>query len=439
MDVVRLNASHGTAEQRAALIATVRDAAAAAGKPVPILLDLQGPRIRVGDLSRPVQLVAGQEVVFAPEGAAGAGEIPTTYAALADDVRPLARLLLDDGLLSLTVTAVEKPRVRARVVYGGALSSHKGMNLPGVAISAPSLTEKDRADAAFAAEHGVEYVALSFVRRAEDIADLRALLPPQVRVVAKIEKDTALASADAITEASDAVMVARGDLGVELPFEEVPLVQKGLIRLAVAHRKPVIVATQMLESMVHHPRPTRAEASDVANAILDGTDAVLLTAETAVGEYPRQAIEALDRIIREIERHPELAAPGAGAAEGPEDVRTAHAVASAACAAARMRRSPLIVVFTKSGSTARVVAAGRPSVPILGVTDDPVTWRQMALLWGVVPVLADRPPHYEAMLDAARERILALGLAQKGDAVVVTAGAPFDRPGSTNLMKIEEV
>jgi pyruvate kinase len=308
-----------------------------------------------------------------------------------------------------------------------------------VAISAPSLTEKDRADAAFAVEHGAEYVALSFVRRAQDIADLRALLPPHVRIVAKIEKDTALADADAIIAASDGAMVARGDLGVELPFEEVPLVQKGLIRLAVAHRKPVIVATQMLESMVHHPRPTRAEVSDVANAILDGTDALLLTAETAVGEYPRQAIEALDRIIREIERHPELAAPGADAAEGADEVRTAHAVASAAVAAARMRQAPLIVVFTKSGSTARVVAAGRPSVPILGVTDDPVTWRQMALFWGVVPMLADRPPQYETMLDAARERILALGLAKKGDAVVVTAGAPFDRPGSTNLMKIEEV
>jgi len=438
-DVVRLNASHGTAEQRSALIATVRAAAEAVGKPVAILVDLQGPRIRVGDLPQAVPLAAGQEIVFSPEGSAQPGEIPTTYAALADDVTVGARILLDDGLLTVEVTAVEPPRVRARVVFGGPLSSHKGINLPGLSISAPPLTDKDRADAAFAAEHGLEYVALSFVRRAQDIADLRALLPPQVRIVAKIEKDTALADADAILAASDAAMVARGDLGVELPFEEVPLVQKRLIRLAIAHRRPVIVATQMLESMVHHPRPTRAEASDVANAVLDGTDAVLLTAETAVGEYPRQAIEALDRIIREIERHPEFAAPGADAAEGPEAGRTGHAVAAAACAAARMRGAPLIVVFTKSGSTARLVAAARPPVPILAVTDDPVTWRQMAMFWGVVPMLTDRPPQYEAILDAARERILALGLAKKGDAVVVTAGAPFDRPGSTNLMKIEEV
>ncbi len=439
MDVARLNASHGTPEQRAALIATLREAAAKAGKPVPVMLDLQGPRIRVGDLPQPVQLEAGPEVVFAPEETARPGEIPTTYAALADDVRRGARILLDDGLLSLTVAAVEPPRVKAKVVYGGPLGSHKGMNLPGVTVSAPPLTEKDRADVAFAAAHGVEIVALSFVRRAQDIADLRALLPPHVRICAKIEKDTALADADAIAEASDSVMVARGDLGVELPFEKVPLVQKGLIRLAVAHRRPVIVATQMLDSMVRNPRPTRAEASDVANAVLDGADGLLLTGETAMGDYPRQAVEALDRIIREIERHPELAPRGADAAEGPDGMRTAHAVAAAASAAARMRGAPLIVVFTKSGSTAGVVAAARPCVPILAVTGDPVTWRQMSLLWGVVPVLTLGPQEYEAMLAAARERILALGLARKGDAVVVTAGVPFDLPGNTNLMMVEEV
>jgi pyruvate kinase len=438
-DVIRLNASHGTAEQRAALIAMLRAAAEAAGRPVALMLDLQGPRIRVGDLAQPLVLAAGEEVVFAPEETAAPGQIPTTYAALADDVRPGARILLDDGLLAVEVTRVAAPLVRARVLQGGALGSHKGMNLPGVAISAPSLTEKDLADVAFAAEHGVDYAALSFVRRAEDITGLRALLPPGVGIVAKIEKDTALADAARIIEASDAVMVARGDLGVELPFEEVPLVQKRLIRQAVAARRPVIVATQMLDSMVHHPRPTRAEASDVANAVLDGTDALLLTAETAVGAYPCEAVQAMDRIIREIERHPELAAPGADATVGSERVRTANAVAAAACAAARMRQVPLIVVFTKSGSSARVVAAGRPPVPILAVTDEPRTWRQLALLWGVVPMLTDRPPRYETMLDAARARILASGLARKGDAVVVTAGVPFDRPGNTNLMMIEEV
>jgi len=438
-DVVRLNASHGTAEQRAALIVLVRDAAAAAGRPVGVLLDLQGPRIRVGDLAAPRTLEVGTEVVFAPEGQAGPDEIPTTYDALAADVRKGARILLDDGLLVVEVTAVEAPRVRARVVHGGALGSHKGMNLPGLEISAPSLTEKDREDVAFAVAHDVDFVALSFVRRAEDIAELRALLPPDVRIVAKIEKDTALADAERILDASDAAMVARGDLGVELPFEEVPLVQKALIRRAIAHRRPVIVATQMLDSMVHHPRPTRAEASDVANAVLDGADALLLTAETAVGRYPREAVEALDRIVREIERHPEFGAPGAGAEEGSPASRTAHAVAEAAVAAVRTRQAPLIVVFTKSGSTARVMAASRPPVPILAVTDQPRTWRQLSLLWGVVPMLTDRPPRYEAMLEAAREHILASGLARRGDAVVVTAGLPFDVPGNTNTMKIEEI
>ena len=438
-DVIRINASHGTAEQRSGLIATLRTAAEAAGRPVAVMLDLQGPRIRVGDLARPVVLTAGEEVVFAPEETAAPGQIPTTYAALADDVRPGARILLDDGLLSVEVTAVTAPLVRVRVLQGGSLGTHKGMNLPGVRISAPSLTEKDLADVAFAAEQGVDYVALSFVRRAEDITGLRALLPPGIGIVAKIEKDTALADAARIIEASDAIMVARGDLGVELPFEEVPLMQKWLIRQAVAARRPVIVATQMLDSMVKNPRPTRAEVSDIANAVLDGTDALLLTAETAVGAYPCEAVQAMDRIIREIERHPDLAAPGADATEGPERLRTAHAVAAAACAAARMRQVPLIVVFTKSGSTARVVAAGRPPVPILAVTDLPRTWRQLALLWGVVPMLTDRPPRYETMLDAAREHILASGLAQKGDAVVVTAGVPFERPGNTNLMMIEEV
>jgi len=439
MDVARVNASHGTPEQRAGLVRTVRAAAAKAGRPVAVLLDLRGPRIRVGDLSRPLALVPGQNVVFAPEGGAAPDRIPTTYEGLALDVAPGALILLDDGLIACDVTAVEPPLVFATVAHGGTLSSRKGINLPGVAVTAPALTDKDRADAVFAADHDVDYVALSFVRRAQDVADLRALLPRHVRVVAKIEKDTAVSDAERIFDASDAVMVARGDLGVELPFEEVPLVQKRLIRLAIERRRPVITATQMLESMVHNPRPTRAEASDVANAILDGTDAVMLSAETAVGRYPREAVEAMDRIIREIERHAEERPP-AGACGGPErPARAEHAVAEAAVAAARMLHAPLIVGFSKSGFSARVLAASRPPVPILVATDDERTYRQMALIWGVVPMLADGPPRYETMLDAARERILSSGLAKKGDRVVATAGVPFDVPGTTNLMKIEEV
>jgi len=420
-------------------VAAAREASSRAGKPVAVLVDLQGPRIRVGELAAPLVLEPGRSVVFAPEGAAGPGEIPTTYD-LAADVVPGTRILVADGLMELDVVAVRRPRVEARVRFGGQLTSRKGINLPGVAVSAPALTEKDRADVAFAVDQGVEYVALSFVRRAEDVSALRALLPPAVRIVAKIEKDTALGDLDRITDASDAVMVARGDLGVELPFEVVPLAQKRVIRVAVTHRRPVITATQMLESMVRSPRPTRAEASDVANAILDGTDAVMLSEETAIGAYPREAVEAMDRIIRAVEGD-------AGWRPAPEwldlaseaPARSEHAVAAAAVAAAKMLGAPLIVTFTKSGFSARMVAANRPPMPVLGVTDTAGTCRQLALVWGVIPMQCDRAPHYDAMLDAARERILGSGLAKKGDRVVVTAGVPFDVPGTTNLVKVEEV
>jgi pyruvate kinase len=439
MDVARINASHGTADERAALIRTVREAAKRAGRPVGVLLDLQGPRIRVGDLAAPIVLEPGRTVVFAPEADAAPGQIPTTFD-LAADVRPGVQILLDDGCLAVDVVAVRPPLVEARVRYGGELTSHKGMNLLGTAVSVPPLTAKDRADVAFAVEHDVDHVALSFVRRAEDVGALRALLPPGARVVAKIEKDTALDDIERIAEAADGIMVARGDLGVELPFELVPLAQKRLIRVAIEHRRPVITATQMLESMVRSPRPTRAEASDVANAILDGSDAVMLSAETAAGGYPREAVEAMDRIIRAVEaettreRRPARSDDGAG---GP--VRAEHAVAAAAVAAAELLHAPIIVTFTKSGFSARVVAASRPPVPILGVTDGERTYRQLSLVWGVVPMLAAGPPRYDAMLDAARGRILEQGLAKRGDRVVVTAGVPFDVPGTTNLVKVEEV
>jgi pyruvate kinase len=439
IDVARVNASHGTPAQRAQLVELVRAVATRAGRPVAVLLDLQGPRIRVGDLPAPITVSPGQLITFAPEGVAAKGQIPTTYD-LARDVAKGARVLVDDGLIAAEVTAVRPPLVEARVIYGGELKSHKGVNLPGIQVSAPPLTEKDREDAAFAGAHDVDYVALSFVRRAEDIAELRGLLPKGVKVIAKIEKDTALSDIDRIAEASDGIMVARGDLGVELPFEEVPLVQKRLIRIALQHRRPVITATQMLESMVHSPRPTRAEASDVANAILDGTDAVMLSAETASGEYPREAVEAMDRIIREIERHgvqPRGREERHAEADAP--VRTEHAVAAAAVAAVRMLHAPLIVCFTKSGFTVRVVSAARPPVPILAVTDTEKAYHQLALQWGVVPMHADEPPRYDAMLDAARERILVHGYAKKGDRVVVIAGVPFDKPGSTNMAKVEEV
>ena len=438
-NVIRVNASHGTPELRAGWVAAVRRAAEAAGAPVAVLMDLQGPRIRVGDLARPRVLHADEAVVFAPEEAARGDELPTTYEDLAKDARVGARILLDDGLLSVEVTRIAPPRVEGRVVDGGTLTSHKGMNLPGLQVSAPALTQKDREDVAHAAGLGVDYVALSFVRRADDLAELRGLVPDSVKLVAKIEKAAALDDLERILRASDAVMVARGDLGVELPFEEVPVVQKRLIREANRHGKPVITATQMLESMVHHPRPTRAEASDVANAILDGTDAVMLSAETAVGEYPFDAVRAMDRIIREMERHPLAAAREDRRVAPGQDVSVEDAIAIGTSAVARMLKTPVIVTLTKGGFTARKVAALRPPVPILAVTTEPVTYRQLALVWGVTAVGVDHVPSYDAMLEVVRDLILKRGYARPGDRIVMTAGVPWEVSGATNLLKVEVV
>jgi pyruvate kinase len=435
-NVLRLNASHGTAAVRGEWIATARRLAAARNIPLALLVDLQGPRIRVGDLPQPLQLKPGATVVFAPEDEARGAEIPTTYTGLADDARPGTTILLDDGLLSVEVTKVQPPRVHGKVVAGGELTAHKGMNLPGVQVSAPVLTDKDREDVADAVAREVDYLALSFVRRAEDIVALRALVPPTMRLVAKIERATALEDLDRILEACDAVMVARGDLGVELPFEQVPLVQKQLIREANRHGKPVITATQMLESMVHHPRPTRAEASDVANAILDGTDAVMLSAETAMGEYPIEAVRAMNRIIREMERNPPARDERR---HSREDVTVEDAIAIGTHAVARMLKTPLIVTLTQGGFTTRKVAALRPPVPILGVTTQVSTYQQLALVWGVTPVLVDRVPGYDTMLAVVRDLILKREFARRGDRIVMTAGVPWEVSGSTNLIKVEEV
>jgi len=440
LDVARINFSHATQAQHAAVIAMVRDLATRVGRPVALLGDLQGPKIRVGELIAPVHLEPGADVVLAPERETVAGEVPVTYDTLAQDVHPGDRILLDDGLLELMVLDVEGVRVTSRVVHGGPLRSHKGMNLPGIHVSAPSITEKDRADTAFAVEHGLDYLALSFVRRPEDILALRELIPREMLVVAKIEKDVALQNIEEILDVSDAVMVARGDLGVELPFEEVPIAQKRIIGLANRKARPVITATQMLESMIENPRPTRAEASDVANAILDGTDAVMLSAETATGAFPRLAVEAMRRIIVEIESHPPMPHHRDERRNRAGGVLpTEYAIAAATVAACRMLDAPLIIVITKSGSTARIVAAHRPNIPILALTDVERTHRQLAMVWGVIPELVPHTDSYDAMaklgLAAARRR----GLAAGGQRVVVTAGVPFDTPGTTNLLKVETV
>jgi len=445
VDVVRINASHGTPEIRSRWIQDLQSVLRERDRSAAILMDLRGPRIRVGTLSSPLQLISGAAVVFAPETTADAGEIPTTYRELAGDVKPGSRILLNDGLLTCEVVRIEGERVHARVVYGGELQSNKGINLPGVEVSAPALTERDREEALRAVGLGVDYIGLSFVRRAEDVLLVRQILPARVKVIAKIEKDTALKHLEGILYAADAIMVARGDLGVELPFEQVPLVQKRLIREAGRLGKPVITATQMLESMVEAPRPTRAEASDVANAILDGTDAVMLSAETAVGAFPLEAVRAMDRIAREVESHrregdpdaPSWGVVGLHHHQGGNGARVEDAIAAGVCAAAELLGVPVIVCLTASGFTARTVASYRPGVPIFAVTPEPDTFRALSLVWGVVPALVEHLPNYDRMWPVARDRLMHSGLANPGDRVVVTAGVPFDQPGTTNLLKVE--
>ena len=441
LSAARVNFSHATHDQHRRNIALVRRIADELGRPVAIVGDLQGPKIRVGELAAPRELVDGADVMLVSGGSPAGDEIAVTYEHLADDVHAGDRILIDDGLIELMVLEVRPGRVAARVLHGGPLSSHKGINLPGVHVSAPSLTDKDREDVAFAVEQDLDYLALSFVRRAQDILDLKAIIPRQTLVIAKIEKDSALENMESIVRAADGVMVARGDLGVELPFEEVPFAQKRIIALCNSLGRPVITATQMLESMITHPRPTRAEASDVANAILDGTDAVMLSAETATGHYPRLAVEAMTRIIAEIERH--TIAGGGGDRRRKLDqggpASTEFAIAAASRAAVEMLDAPCLIVFTKSGFSARIVASHRPRVPILVLTDVPRTYRQLALVWGVVPELVPHCGSYDEMLRLAVDAVRRRDLARAGDRVVVTAGVPFDVPGTTNMIKVETV
>ncbi|MDQ8177557.1 MAG: pyruvate kinase [Gemmatimonadota bacterium] len=438
VNVCRINFSHGTHAQHAQTIAHVRTAASALGLPVAILGDLQGPRIRIGVLPEPFEVTAGQALTFVPEAHATGEDVPVTYDDIARDVQVGASILVNDGLLAFEVQRIDGDRVHVVVTVGGRLSSNKGMNLPGVDVSAPSLTEKDLADVAFAVEQDLDYLALSFVRRADDLRQLRGLVPAGMLLVAKIEKDSALERIEEILQATDAVMVARGDLGVELPFEDVPLQQKRIISLAARYGRPVITATQMLESMIQHTRPTRAEASDVANAILDGTDAVMLSAETAAGAHPVEAVKAMRRIataaeVAEVPRGQGLdrVQPGSASVE--------ETIASASVTALRLLGARTIVVFTKSGFSARIVAGRRPQGRIVALTDQPRTYRQLALVWGVIPILVQTMDSYEGMIPVTRMLLRKHGLAESGEPFVVTAGVPFNVPGTTNLLKVETV
>ena len=442
VDVVRLNFSHGTREAHAAVIERVREIAARLDRPVAILQDLAGPKIRIGDLAggEPVVLRDGAPVTITTDESVLGSEslLSTTYPALQRDVHHGDRILLDDGNIALRVVAVVGDRVECTVIHGGLLKPHKGMNLPGVALSTPALTEKDRADLAFGIGRGVDYVALSFVRRAVDVQEARALvatLGGTAAVIAKIEKPEAIADLAAIIAAADGVMVARGDLGVELSTEEVPTLQKRIIAAANGAAKVVITATQMLESMVTSPRPTRAEASDVANAIVDGTDAVMLSAETAAGRFPVESVETMARIAVYTEEHLAIEPPdkivGRGSAAALALARVARAVAEElACR--------LIVAFTESGMTAELASTFQPHTPIVAVTPRPETVRRLALWWGVLPLLLQEVETTDEMIVHGEALLKARGLAVSGDTILMLAGQSHTA-GATNMLRVHTV
>ena len=440
VDVFRINFSHASQADFARWTSMVRDAAAAAKRTVAVLADLQGPKLRIGALQhhRPVKLTDGAPFEITTEPVVGSAKrVSTTYADFAKDVKPGDRVLLDDGAIELRVESTDGGSARCVVVHGGQLGEHKGINLPGVTISAPALSAKDHADLRFAIEHDADFLAISFVRRPDDLIEAKEAIRAaggDAPVVAKIEKPEAIERLDAIVAESDAVMVARGDLGVEMPPEEVPILQKRIIRHANAHLVPVITATQMLESMVHAPRPTRAEASDVANAIIDGTDAVMLSAETAAGEYPVEAVETMVRIALEAEEHfpPREHRPGRVGTDS-------HAISHAACHIADSIAVRAIAAFTRNGFSARIVSADRPVVPIYAFVPDERIGRRLALDWGVRPCVIDFARSTDALVADVEEELLRRGVAAKGEAVIVVGGTPMGTKGRTNLLRILRV
>jgi pyruvate kinase len=386
MDAARLNLSHGTHEDHAARAKLVRDVQEEIGRPLALIGDLQGPKFRVGGLDSPLDLVQGAEVMVVTGDGARNGELPIAPAAIGEVLRKGHEVLIADGMIRLRVDEVESGRARCEVVVGGTVTSHKGVNLPGVPIPIPSLTRKDLADLEFALKLGCDFIALSFVRSAADVRDLKALIEQEgstAHVIAKIEKAEAVDALDDVLAEADAVMVARGDLGVEIGPELVPLVQKRIILKALDRGKPVITATQMLESMIHHPEPTRAEASDVANAVLDGTSAIMLSGETAMGEYPVQAVQTMDRIARAVE-------PSLGyrhqIPEATDDPTIGNAMSNAACDLAEALGAKAILVPTFTGRTASAVARLRPRRPIVALTHKLWSVNQMAIEWGVTPI-----------------------------------------------------
>ena len=439
IDVARLNFSHGTHEQHGRTIQAIRAAAEAADRPLSILQDLQGPRIRIGELLAPVWVSTGHSLTLSTQEVPPEGQVPVTYPHLPSDVKPGDRILIDDGRVELIVENSSEETVECTVVTPGVIKSHKGMNLPGIVVSAPTLGEKDRADLIFGLGHGVDYVALSFVRRPEDVIEAREFITARsanVSLIAKIERPEAVESLAEILQVADGIMIGRGDLAIETSPEAVPWIQKRIIQACNQSRVPVITATEMLDSMTKNPRPTRAEASDVANAVFDGTDAVMLSEETAAGLYPVEAVETMIRIVEAAE---------AGGAGKITDVPVRFPVSFpiAACAAgaraATETGAKVIVVFTETGMTARLLSTERPGVPIIAYTPHEAVRRRMALYKGVVPRSMRRISNTDELIRELERSLRDEKFAQTGDRIVVLLGAKTGTSGSTSLIKLHTI
>jgi pyruvate kinase len=440
LDVARLNMSHGTHADHLKAYQAARAAADEAGRGVGVLVDLQGPKIRLGTFaSGPVDLAAGDEFTITGEDVPGnSAEVATTYPGLAADVRTGDQILVDDGRVVLEVTGAHGTRMHTRVLVGGVLSDHKGLNVPGARLAVPPLSSKDERDLRWALGLRADMIALSFVRGPEDVAPVRRImdeLGARLPVIAKIEKPQAVDALPEVLEAFDGLMVARGDLGVELPLEQVPMVQKQAISLAQDQAKPVIVATQMLESMISAPRPTRAEVSDVANAVLDGADALMLSAETSIGTYAADAVATMARIVVAAEReclHAASPLPGTPATTGGAIARAAAEVGAAVNATA-------LVAFTMTGETARRLARYRSPIPLLAFTQLQATRSQLALTWGVETFIVPQVRHTDDMVRQVQKALLDIGRCQPGDKIVIVAGSPPGTPGRTNALRVHRI
>ncbi|MCD6472528.1 pyruvate kinase [Candidatus Aerophobetes bacterium] len=443
MNVARLNFSHGGYEEHSLTVRYIREASLKLGEPVALLQDLSGPKIRTGSIQRePAFLKEGSTFILTNRTVPGnEKEISITYSSLPQKVKEGETILLADGSLELKVEKATHTDIKCRVIRGGEISSHKGINLPTSSFDIPSLTEKDRKDLLFGINHNVDFIGISFVKKAEDILKVRRIIKErgkEIPLIAKIEKREALSNIEEIIEVADGIMVARGDLGVEVPLQEVPLIQKEIIKKCNLVGKPVITATQMLESMIENSRPTRAEVTDIANAIFDGTDAIMLSAETAIGKYPLESVIIMDKIATKTEEalNYEKILKERALSVKPT---TPDAISHATCQVAQDLGARAIITFTFSGSTALRVARYRPKVPIIAASPNRKTIKRLALSWGVYPIQSPDLNNTDEIISRSKKIALKTGIVQQGDKIVITAGVPFGIPGTTNLLKVETV